>query len=89
MMVDIAGGGRTGIYTSSWMVIDKVGFALGGSLLLGIILSLFGFDATAAAMQQHQSALAYSGILIGFAIVPALLNLIGAAMIRFSRCDLK
>ena len=89
IMVDIAGEGRTGIYTSSWMVIDKAGFALGGSLVLGIILSLFGFDAAAAAMHHHQSASAYTGILVGFAILPALLNVVGAAMISFSRCDLK
>jgi glycoside/pentoside/hexuronide:cation symporter, GPH family len=80
MAVDIAGEGETGLYTASWMAADKIGFALGGSFMLGLILSAFGFDATRAAAGLPQSPSAVTGILVGFAIVPALANIIGAAL---------
>ena len=80
LAVDIAGERETGLYTSVWMASDKVGFALGGSFALGLILSAFGFDATRAAAGLSQSQEAITGILVGFAIAPALANIIGAAL---------
>ncbi len=79
--VDIAGEGRTGIYTSSWMAIDKIGFALGGTFALGLILSAYGFDASLAAQGLAQSSSAYMGVFVGFAVIPALTNVIAAAVI--------
>lgn len=80
MVSDIAGEGKAGLYSSVWIAIDKIAFALGGALIIGLILAAFGFDAAAAALGQPQPASALTGILIAFAIAPALCNIVAAAV---------
>jgi glycoside/pentoside/hexuronide:cation symporter, GPH family len=80
MVSDIAGAGKAGLYSSVWIALDKIAFALGGALLIGLILAAFGFDAAAAAQGQAQSASALTGILIAFALAPATCNILAAAI---------
>jgi GPH family glycoside/pentoside/hexuronide:cation symporter len=83
MMSDIAAEDErhAGLYAAAWVATDKIAFALGGTLLLGLLLSAFGFDSARAVAGQPQSAMALTGVMIGFGIVPAALNIIGAAIL--------
>jgi GPH family glycoside/pentoside/hexuronide:cation symporter len=72
------GGSNGGLYAALWVVNDKIAFALGGTLLAGLILSGFGFQAGAAAAQ---SASALSGIAVAFALAPGLLNAAAIALL--------
>ena len=77
---DIAGEGKSGLYSAVYIALDKIAFALGGALIIGLILSAFGFDAAAAAKGQSQPASALTGILIAIALAPAACNIIAAAV---------
>ena len=83
MVADVAGedGAHSGLYSAAWVASDKIGFALGGTLLVGLILSAFGFDAGRAVQGLPQSDLALTGVMFAFGFVPALLNLTGAAIL--------
>ena len=72
---------RAGFYSSLFVVNDKVAFALGGTLIAGTILSLFGF-VPGGGMEQPDTAL--WGITIAFAGVPLVANLIAIAVMAFS-----
>jgi GPH family glycoside/pentoside/hexuronide:cation symporter len=72
---------HAGLYSAAWIAADKIGFALGGSLLVGLVLSGFGFDAGRAMAGQPQSALALTGVMMAFAVAPPVLNLLGAAVL--------
>jgi glycoside/pentoside/hexuronide:cation symporter, GPH family len=74
------GVARGGLYSALFIVNDKVAFALGGTLLAGLVLSAFGFVAGAAATQSDT---ALTGIAVAYAGVPALFNL--AAFILMAR----
>ena len=80
MIGDIAGEGKAGLYSSVYIALDKIAFALGGALIIGLILSAFGFDAAAAAQGGPQPASALTGILIAFALAPAACNIVAAAI---------
>jgi GPH family glycoside/pentoside/hexuronide:cation symporter len=80
MVSDIAGEGRAGLYSSIWVAADKIGFALGGTLLVGLILAVFGFDAQRAVMGLAQPASAVTAVLIAFSLAPALLSAVAAAV---------
>jgi GPH family glycoside/pentoside/hexuronide:cation symporter len=83
MLSDIAADDapHAGLYSAAWIAADKIGFALGGSLLVGLVLSGFGFDAVRAMAGQPQSAQALTGVMIAFTVAPPLLNLFGAAVL--------
>lgn len=78
LLTDIAGEGKSGLYSAVWIALDKIGFALGGALIIGLILSAFGFDSGAAKAGLPQSDQAMLGILMAFSIVPAACNIIAA-----------
>jgi GPH family glycoside/pentoside/hexuronide:cation symporter len=80
MVSDIAGEGRAGLYSSIWVAADKIGFALGGTLLVGMILAAFGFDAHRAMLGLAQPASAVTGVLIAYSAAPALLSTAAAAI---------
>jgi glycoside/pentoside/hexuronide:cation symporter, GPH family len=80
MVSDMGGEGKAGLYASVFIALDKIAFALGGALLIGLILSAFGFDAAAAAQGGPQPASALTGILIAFALAPAACNILAAAI---------
>lgn len=80
MVGDIAGEGKAGLYSSVYIALDKIAFALGGALIIGLILSAFGFDTAAATAGGPQPASALTGILIAFALAPAACNILAAAI---------
>ncbi len=71
------GESRSGFFSSLFTIIDKVGFALGGTLIVGLVLQWSGF----VAGQPTQSDGALAGIVLGFAILPAVFNLLSLALI--------
>ena len=77
---DGASGGKSGLYSAVYIALDKVAFALGGALIIGLILSAFGFDAGAAAVGGPQPESALTGILVAFALAPAACNILAAAI---------
>ncbi len=88
MMSDIAGEDRAhaGLYSAAWIAVDKIGFALGGTLLVGLVLSGFGFDAAAAMTGGAQPQSALTGVMLAFGVLPGLFNLTAAALFaRFGR----
>lgn len=83
MISDIAAEDEAhgGLYSAAWVASDKIGFALGGTLLVGLILSGFGFDSARAVQALPQSDMALIGVMFAFGFVPAALNLTGAAIL--------
>lgn len=71
---------RGGLYSALFIVNDKIAFALGGTLLAGLVLSAFGFAPGAGAAQSDTALM---GIAIAYAGVPALFNL--AAFVLMAR----
>ncbi|MFK7957687.1 MAG: MFS transporter [Lysobacterales bacterium] len=67
-----SGQSRAGFYSSLFTIVDKVGFALGGTLLIGLVLEFTGF----VAGQNVQTDEAKAGVVLGFALLPAFFNLL-------------
>ncbi len=83
------GENRGGSYSAIWSVIEKAGIALGGTLIVGLILSAFGFDSAAARAGLPQSGLALHGIVFAYAILPGVAKLVAAVVIwRFVHEDI-
>ena len=80
MVTDLAEEGKAGLFSSLWIAADKIGFALGGTLLIGLILSGFGFDSSKAVAGLAQSDSAIIGVKAAFALIPALIYIISAAI---------
>lgn len=78
MVSDIADEGRAGLYSSVWVAADKIGFGLGGTFLVGVVLSGFGFDSARAVAGLEQSASAITGVTVAFGLAPAVLYCISA-----------
>jgi glycoside/pentoside/hexuronide:cation symporter, GPH family len=92
MMCDVAAEDEeyAGLYSAAWIASDKIAFALGGTLLVGLILSAFGFDSAAAVAGAPQPATAATGIVFAFAFFPVCLNLLAALLLwRFGKVGLK
>lgn len=92
MMSDVAADDEeyAGLYSAAWIASDKIAFALGGTLLVGLILSAFGFDSAAAVSGAPQPATAGTGIVIAFAFFPVCLNLLASLLLwRFGKVGLK
>ncbi|MFY8092636.1 MAG: MFS transporter [Niveispirillum sp.] len=88
MMSDIAGEDRAnaGLYSAAWVAVDKIGFALGGTLLVGLVLSGFGFDVARSMAGLPQEPSALTGVMLAFGVLPGLFNLVAAALYgRFGR----
>ncbi len=60
------GTNREGVYSGFWLASEKLAFA-GGALIVGIVMSLFGFVESTNGVQIEQSSTAIFGI--GFAYV--------------------
>ena len=78
---DVHGENRAGSYSAIWSVIEKAGIALGGTLVVGAILSGWGFDSAAARAGVAQSAGAIAGTIVAYSVVPGLTKLFAALMI--------
>lgn len=72
---------RAGAYSAIWSVIEKAGIALGGTLVVGAILSAWGFDAAAARAGLPQSPHAINGIIFAYAWASGLTKLVAAFII--------
>jgi GPH family glycoside/pentoside/hexuronide:cation symporter len=81
MVSDLSDDGRGGLYASIWVAADKIGFALGGTLLAGLLLFGFGFDSVRAMAGLPQAGGAVTGVLIGFSLAPAALSFIASAVL--------
>ncbi len=83
MLADISGEdeANAGLYSAAWVAADKIAFALGGTLLVGLILSAFGFDTQAAMTGAPQSDTALLGVAIAYGLIPPLLNMSGAILL--------
>lgn len=77
MVTDISAEGDGSVYSAGWISVDKVGFALGGTLLIGLVLNAFGFNSEIAVMGGTQSAAALTGTMLGFGVLPAMLVSVG------------
>lgn len=75
------GENRAGSYSAIWSAIEKAGIALGGTLIVGLLLSFFGFDSVAAKQGLPQSARAMFGILFCYSFLPGVAKMIAATMI--------
>lgn len=78
---DEHGENRAGTYSAIWSVIEKAGIAFGGTLVVGALLSAWGFDATAARAGVAQSAEAIAGTIMAYSVVPGVTKLIAAFII--------
>jgi GPH family glycoside/pentoside/hexuronide:cation symporter len=81
MVSDLSDDGRGGLYASIWVAADKIGFALGGTLLVGLILSIFGFDSLRALAGLPQVRSAITGVVLSYSAGPALLSLAAACLL--------
>ena len=83
MLADIAADDaeHSGLYSAAWIAADKIAFALGGTLLTGLVLFAFGFDAARAVAGLPQSESAVLGVGLAFGLIPPLMTLTGAAII--------
>lgn len=82
MLADVAGEDEhhAGLYSAAWVAADKIGFALGGTLLIGLVLSGFGFDSARAVAGLPQSESALLGVMLAFALLPAAMNLLAVGI---------
>ncbi len=78
---DEHGENRAGTYSAIWSMIEKAGIALGGTLVVGALLSAWGFDAAAARAGVAQSAEAVAGTIMAYSVVPGLTKLAAALII--------
>lgn len=83
MMSDIAAEDdrHAGLYSAAWIATDKIAFALGGTLLVGLLLSAFGFDSARAVAGLPQSDTALIGVMTAFGLAPATLNALGGLVL--------
>ncbi len=83
MMSDIASEDdrHAGLYAAAWIATDKIAFALGGTLLVGLMLSAFGFDSARAVAGLPQAPGALIGVMVSFGLAPAALNVLGALIL--------
>lgn len=83
MVSDIASADdrHAGLYSAAWIAVDKIAFALGGTLLVGLTLSVFGFDSARAVAGLPQAPGALIGVMVTFAFAPAVFNVLGAAIL--------
>ncbi|MEO9461198.1 MAG: MFS transporter [Marinomonas sp.] len=92
MMSDVSAEDEeyAGLYSAAWIAADKIAFALGGTLLLGLILGWYGFDSKLAMTGAPQPDSALTGVVVAFAFFPVALNLCAIAILwRFSTLGAK
>jgi GPH family glycoside/pentoside/hexuronide:cation symporter len=77
---------REGLYAGAYSLVEKSSMAL-GPLLIGLILSGFGFDPQAARAGVQQSDIAITGVYLGAAVLPALLYALSCVPLLFYRLD--
>lgn len=77
---------NAGLYSATWIAVDKIAFALGGALLVGSTLSIFGFDSARAVQGLPQTDTALVGVMMSFGVIPGILSLTACLIVlRFLR----
>lgn len=80
------GEDRGGSFSAVWTLTEKIGLALGATLVAGNMLSAFGFSSAAAVHGGVQPDSALLGIALTFGFVPAAINVAAALLYwRFGR----
>ena len=77
----VTGSSRAGVFTGVWQAGETVGFALGPALY-GAVLALTGFVSSSADERVSQPASAVTGLVLGFALLPAALVLLSLPLLR-------
>jgi len=77
---------REGLYAGAYSLVEKASMAL-GPLLVGLLLSGFGFDPQAAKAGVAQAGAAVTGVYLGAAVLPALLYALSCVPLLFYRLD--
>lgn len=77
----VHGEQRAGAFTGIWTAGEKAGLAVGPAIY-ALILAVTGFVESEAGQTVAQTDLALTGIVVGFAVVPALLMLATIPMLR-------
>jgi GPH family glycoside/pentoside/hexuronide:cation symporter len=77
---------REGLYAGAYSLVEKSSMAL-GPLLIGLLLSGFGFDPQAAKAGIAQTGVAVTGVYLGAAVLPALLYALSTVPLLFYRID--
>jgi glycoside/pentoside/hexuronide:cation symporter, GPH family len=77
---------RAGSYTGVWTAGEKAGFAVGPAVL-ATLLAVTGFVETESGAIVEQPPAAITGIIVGFAIVPALVVLASLLLLRHYDLD--
>lgn len=72
---------RAGAFTGIWTAGEKAGLAVGPAIY-AMVLAVSGFVESEAGQSVAQSDTALTGIVVGFAVVPALLMLASLPMLR-------
>jgi glycoside/pentoside/hexuronide:cation symporter, GPH family len=75
---------REGAFNGVWLASEKVAFAF-GTLIIGLVLSWFGYVETDTGISQVQPASAVFGITIGYVVLPIVFHLSSLAMLRLYR----
>lgn len=81
-----SGERREGVYAGAYSLIEKGSMAF-GPLMVGLILQSVGFAPAKGGVDVAQSAQAIDGILVGAAILPALLYAASVVPLLFFRLD--
>jgi GPH family glycoside/pentoside/hexuronide:cation symporter len=81
------GVNREGVYSGVWCATEKLAFA-GGALVVGVVLSLFGFVESTNGAQSAQSSLAVTGIAFAYCGINMIIYLASiAAIMRSARYE--
>jgi Na+/melibiose symporter-like transporter len=84
-----SGENREGVYSGIWLASEKLAFAL-GALVVGIVMSLFGFLESANGVAVTQTRTAIMGIAFAYCGVNILVYLSSVlAAFRFARLENK
>jgi GPH family glycoside/pentoside/hexuronide:cation symporter len=84
-----SGENREGVYSGIWLASEKLAFAL-GALVVGIVMSLFGFLESANGVAVPQTQTAIMGIAVAYCGVNILVYLSSVlAAFRFARLERK
>lgn len=77
---------QAGAFTGYWTAGETAGFAIGPALVLGL-LALTGFVSSKADETVTQPAMAVTGVLLSFTILPTVLTLASLLLLRRYRLD--
>jgi GPH family glycoside/pentoside/hexuronide:cation symporter len=75
---------REGAFNGVWLASEKVAFAF-GTLIIGVVLSLFGYVETDTGISQTQPESAVFGITLGYVALPIVFHLSSLLILRLYR----